>query len=205
MINANNGEVLSRQKILDNVRFALLNSKNIGDHIKIRDFLDMAVIPIMFFEKGTISVAKYMLDFFNISLKELKDAAYVNTKNATFQVFSMEKILGLPEADVPMLVATNREKHYGASVMMFEEQLIRAALYLDDDVWVIPSSIHEVILLPYSRFSDGIYIAKMIQEVNRNEITEDERLGDFPYLYRRDLHCIDTFDELYPSDNGTCS
>ena len=66
---------------------------------------------------------------------------------------------------------------------------------LDSDLLIIPSSIHEVLILPESYIDSRDknppdYLA-MIKEVNETQLTDDEILGDCAYHYRRDTNSIE--------------
>ena len=56
----------------------------------------------------------------------------------------------IPSGANPMLVASNSSRFLGASIILFESMLNLAAKSLREDLFVIPSSIHEVLLVPAS-------------------------------------------------------
>ena len=70
----------------------------------------------------------------------------------------------------------------GAGCMFYPEFMDQAAEKMRGDFYVIPSSIHEVLLLP-----DGGFTAKeldaMVRTVNANEIEPKERLSEYVYHY----------------------
>lgn len=87
--------------------------------------------------------------------------------------------LGLPEDDGLMYVVTNREKVYGAiAVIAARKELAKK---FPDGYSVIPSSIHEVIIVPSTDEVDSL--SSMVGEVNATEVDPTEVLGHKAYLF----------------------
>lgn len=80
-------------------------------------------------------------------------------------------------------VLTNESRYWGASVLLYEDCLREVGGRLQEDFYVIPSSVHEVILLPVSKAPDCLRINQMIREINRTQLKEEEVLGEAAYLY----------------------
>lgn len=85
---------------------------------------------------------------------------------------------------VPMYVATNRGRLYGASVMVDHKAMSGAARMFGGDFMILPSSVHELILVPYSEEPDGAErLMQMVQDVNDTEVAEEEVLSCHVYRY----------------------
>lgn len=82
-----------------------------------------------------------------------------------------------------MLVLTNRNKIYGAAVIFYPGILRMAAYILKKNVIILPSSIHEVILIPEEENTDCRQLESLVCEINRTQVSEDERLSDHVYRY----------------------
>lgn len=95
------------------------------------------------------------------------------------------------EDDVPRLyTASNLNEIEGAGVMVYDKDIIRTlADELDSDLFVLPSSIHEIILCKAIEGTDEMF-SSLIKEVNREVLPEQEMLSDSLYLYRRDTDTI---------------
>lgn len=61
---------------------------------------------------------------------------------------------------------------------------------LGENFYILPSSIHEVILLRESFAEDAEYLRWMIQEVNATEVAPEEILSDRAYYYDRETDTI---------------
>lgn len=91
--------------------------------------------------------------------------------------------------DMNIYILTNQLKVYGATCMVYPNLLDEIANLYEDDLIIIPSSVHEVLLLPKENLPQGYtleYLNTMIQTVNETELTDMEVLSDHVYLYHRD-------------------
>ena len=57
---------------------------------------------------------------------------------------------------------------------------------LEDDLYILPSSIHEVILLPKRLSPEETELLSMVRSINETELSSMDRLSDNLYEYRRD-------------------
>lgn len=85
----------------------------------------------------------------------------------------------------PMYVLTNAQKLYGASCILYPGLLEAISEKLDSDLFILPSSIHEIILLPAISRSYHTELAGMVTEINRTELAADEVLSSCVYYYSR--------------------
>ena len=85
-----------------------------------------------------------------------------------------------------MYVLTNQSKYYGASGILDHSTLHRISEQIGDFI-VLPSSIHEVIIIPKNEdMGDYSRLAAMVKEVNAAVVLPEERLSDHVYVYSRD-------------------
>lgn len=94
------------------------------------------------------------------------------------------------DAFCPMYILTNSQKLYGASCLLYPRLLDSIAEKLNTDLFVLPSSIHEVILLPALNRSHCKELADMVTDINRTELAADEILSDLIYYYSRSEHAL---------------
>lgn len=97
----------------------------------------------------------------------------------------MDKIY--TEAKGPkMYVAGNVSKNFGAAAILYEAFLTDFANEIKADFYILPSSIHEVILVPVgNEENEAERLKAMVCEVNHSELEEEEILSDSIYLFRR--------------------
>ena len=87
---------------------------------------------------------------------------------------------------MPMFVATNKSKINGASVILYDGLLAKFAEKVGGDFYILPSSIHETILLPAAGDMDVDYLIGMVRSINAAEVSPEEILSDNVYKYFAD-------------------
>lgn len=180
---------------LENVEYRLVNAEKNADMLQKvphSKFLNLAVIYRVVLKSGAAETTSYvlsdeMVQMLGISAAELEEAATRNTRAVGFETFSLSGFLGLGTDDgtAPMYVLTNSRRQDGANVLLFPEELKKVADVLDSDLWIIPSSIHEVLALPMTVCKKD-EINEMIHEVNGTQVEAEEVLGYAAYRYTRE-------------------
>ncbi|MCR4690934.1 MAG: DUF5688 family protein [Lachnospiraceae bacterium] len=101
----------------------------------------------------------------------------------------MVKTIDIPE-DIDnnprMYVMSNAKRMNGAATIAYPDTLKNFADTCGKNFYVIPSSVHEVILIPESGNESGLN--DMVSEVNRTQVDPKEVLADHVYYYNRDDH-----------------
>ena len=82
-----------------------------------------------------------------------------------------------------MWVLSNDKRMQGAAYMFDEEVMSSIAEKLGGDFIVLPSSLHEVIILKEEENMDLEHIHGMVSEVNESQVEPDEVLSDAIYRY----------------------
>ena len=85
-----------------------------------------------------------------------------------------------------MYVISNNRGLNGAISMLYEDQLHKLAEQLETDLYIMPSSVHEVLAVS-TDMGDPESLAAMVAEVNMQEVSLDERLSNQVYHYDKDL------------------
>ena len=86
---------------------------------------------------------------------------------------------------IPMYVLSNRQKLYGAVCMLYPDLLKNFAEKIGQDCYILPSSIHEVILVPANAASGGEELREIVTDINRTQVAEEEVLADSVYYYSK--------------------
>jgi len=147
---------------------------------------------------ASIRIKNSHLDMWGITEDCLFAQAWKNTPvQMKASVESMETVLhGEKSAQClaetqPVYILSNEQKLYGAGCMLYEGVLEQAAEVIGSGFYVLPSSVHEVMLYP----SDGISrkeaegLLVLVSEINHSDVlrTEDV-LIDEVYYYNKDKH-----------------
>ena len=83
--------------------------------------------------------------------------------------------------DFPMKVITNNAGVFGASYSFTKEGAKYLSDYFGEDMFIIPSSVHELIAVPYCDGEQARY-NEIIRHVNKTELAEGEFLSDHVYV-----------------------
>ena len=156
-----------------------------------REFLDMNIVYyIKAMENGNVVITDWLLDTTTFTEEDLYRAALDRIEN-NFEYADMREILAeqmgmdASEIDVPgmMNVLTNKEKMFGA-VSIISKNVMDYALKKSGlkKVYVLPSSIHEVIIVP-AETGDVEVLRNMVYEVNVTQLMPNEILSENVYVY----------------------
>lgn len=108
----------------------------------------------------------------------------------------MENILGLslaeenPEGKFHLYIMTNKKSTYGAVEILRPGELERRAQKIGRDLIVLPSSVHETLILPYTAGLDIEGLRMLVRRTNADTVIREEQLSDQIYLYRRDKDAL---------------
>ena len=91
--------------------------------------------------------------------------------------------------DEPMYVLTNKNLWFGASMVLNKKMMEEISSKMDDDILMIPSSIHEWILVPLNSIETE-EVDRAINFVNQTTVKGEEILSDHKYVYKRELKKI---------------
>lgn len=94
------------------------------------------------------------------------------------------------ENDPGMYVLSNYLHCHGAACMMYRGILSKFAMACGSDFYIIPSSVHEVILIPVKKMLSHSAMNEVVGQVNRTQVASEEVLADTVYFYSRKLKKI---------------
>lgn len=192
-----------------NIYAKLVNAgQNEGELQKIphRMFLDLAVVYYAVAvetaeqEIGTVLIRNEHMEWWGQGEADLYRAAMKNMRaDGGADFASMETVvkrmmpgIALPfekrgqQRDTGMYVLTNRRKRYGAAEILDRNTLRMIADQVGDGFIVLPSSVHETIVLPSKNETEYGWLADMVREVNDTQVDAEERLSYHVYVYSRD-------------------
>jgi hypothetical protein len=167
---------------------------------------------------GTIRITNEHLELWNTTPKELHRLAVTNTKKMfPPSIRSMEEVIKsmltqdyykdndstLPEEafqdlldqsgncnNRKMYILSNPKGINGATCLLYENILLQFSNQMKSDLYILPSSIHEVILIPYDKSITKEALEAMVKDVNRTQVAGDEVLSDRVYFYSRENNAI---------------
>lgn len=106
------------------------------------------------------------------------------------------------EAGMP-LVLTSDSGRLGASVLYYPGVAKHLGDLVGGDYFVLPSSVHEVLILPDRGQADPKELAMMVQQINEAEVSPQERLGNKVLHFRSDLQKLQVAADMdHDKDRG---
>ncbi|MCX4353688.1 MAG: DUF5688 family protein [Lachnospiraceae bacterium] len=117
------------------------------------------------------------------------EADLVSIENIIRRVLPNEDIslgLGGHRRDISMYILTNSRKRFGAAEILDKKTLRMIADEVGDGFIVLPSSVHETIILPPKDEKEYGMLKGMVREVNDTQVDIEERLSYHVYMYSRD-------------------
>lgn len=140
-------------------------------------------------ENYTAKVRDGFLDSLGISEDEAWKRALSNTKADTVLVSMTEfmREAGCIVEDpstLPLFILTNKSRHFGAAALLNKEKLAAFGQEQATNKFIVlPSSIHEVLIIPYRNGDpDPSFFSNIIPIINQNEVKPEEWLSDHAYI-----------------------
>lgn len=204
------------QKVKEMVTYKIVSFKKnraLLEDVPHQRILDLAVVYEIFLGvgnsgKGSILIRNSHMKLWGITEDVLHAAAFMNTPEIMGYRFAniqeivseilngeeakMSGIQDLPDisghddGQIPMFVLSNRNNFHGAGTILYKNLLNKIAEKWNCDICIIPSSIHEVILLPMCKAGSYAEMTRMVREVNQTQLIPEEILSDHVYLFVRE-------------------
>lgn len=174
------------------------SNKKLLEDVPHRELFDLSIVYYVVVSveanvTGSIIIHNNHIKLWDITENDLYEFASDNTKRllpagikSMFDTLSeMVDMEDLANTDDFMYVLTNKEKLQGASTILYPDVLSTFAEKKNANLWLLPSSIHEWIIICDDGNMNRETLSEMIQEVNSTQLAVDEILSDHPYYYNR--------------------
>ncbi|MGO5051216.1 DUF5688 family protein [Lachnospiraceae bacterium LCP25S3_G4] len=191
-------------KAKQNIAYRIINfedNKELLKDIPYVQFLDLAVVFYVLIEINQIGVATMLipneyLEMWGTTIEELQMTAHCNTEKlfpAEFKtmISVIAEMLDMYDENEEKMeedmlyVLSNKEHSYGAACILYENILKEIGEQLQENYYVLPSSIHEVIIVPESKSPSRKELDEMIEEINTTQVMEEDILSNSAYYYSR--------------------
>lgn len=179
------------------------------EHIPHVDFLDLSICFFYAYQTpglgtGSILIHNNHADMWGSSTELLMKLAQENTRRRfPYRLQRMKEIIGelleggtddcfgeIGREDPPMYVLGNLQRQYGATCMIYPGVMETIAEEMGGDLYILPSSIHEIILLPEKTVNDVEFVHNMIREVNATQVAPEDILSNSLYFYDSQHKCV---------------
>ncbi len=201
----NKDSILSFNGIKSKILPRLINTVNSAAYLTDKPHMEIADLSVMFVVRvdetvdglAEIPIDDSLMTLWNVDLNTVKDTAFENIakqkpvfmsiSKALFEGKMNEDIFDLDNIDpaseeVPLYILSNRYKHHGANVI-FNKPLMHRIAEKMGNFYILPSSIHEVLIIPTSAGNNVKDLARLVKEVNTNELLPQDILSDNVYEF----------------------
>ena len=164
-----------------------------------KDYLDLAIVYYLMLDVTSYGMASMMIrkehmKHWGVTVQEIHLNACRNTRRLLpdeFQTMSsmIESLTGTKERlekDI-LYVLSNCLRSFGAAAILYERRLEDIGEYLGENYYILPSSVHEVIIIPESEVPVRKHLQMMVSEVNETQVDREDVLSDHVYYYDRML------------------
>lgn len=167
-------------------------------------------------KQSSITVTNNLLEIWEENSENIKNIAFNNIKNCDYYSFDditgvirgliektsdkndwmddiseLESLLEHENVNFqPMYVITNQSKLFGAVAIYDLELLSKIGHTFKKDYYILPSSTHEILLLPKSTNTDPGELRKTVQDINRDVVDPQEFLSDNIYFYQWETNSL---------------
>lgn len=156
--------------------------------------------------EASTPVSYKMMEMYGVTAEQLHADALESTQRLYPVKYSsmtevLQQMMGIepemaaemiPPVEGPQLmVLTNAQSFQGAAAMFYPGQLDAIAEQMGTDFFVLPSSVHEVLILPDDGSQDLDSLQFMVREINASEVAPEDRLSDFVYHYDAQDHVLE--------------
>ena len=148
-------------------------------------------------------VTNQMMDEYGIDVATLhKDALVSSPKIMIPKYIPIETfLLGVPEnvayreKDKQLIIVSNEHNTDGAASMFYPNLLNEIASKLDRDLYIIPSSTNEVLVLSDSPNLNHEHVKNTLHYVNNTIVDENQKLSDTIYHYSKEERVLEKADD----------
>lgn len=181
-------------------------------------FLDLAVTFYYLVEQNadgisSIRISNSLIEQWGVNIQTLMELASQNTPRLfPYQFHPLQQFLqtvfGVGKAydmasqetiEVPIHLLTNTMGINGAAVWLYPDLLSKIAKVLGSNFYILPSSIHELLLLREEESITEEGLLEMVAHVNRACVLPAEILSDNIYLYDKEKNAVCIIEQT--SDN----
>ena len=198
----------SPEKIRDHIAFRLISKENnetFLEDVPWIPYLDLAVTFFLHFgyrddKQITSVIHNHQATSWNLSPADLYEIAKENTPKLFPSVLGRLEhfLLGLDEDASfaydsvlpPLYLLSNENGVHGAACLLYDDKIKDLADTLESDLIILPSSIHEVLMLADDHTHEYESLREMVRHINFESIPKEDILSDEIYLYRRSDHTI---------------
>lgn len=138
-------------------------------------------------------ITNALMETWGVKIEDIHDLSIKNmrsTLSSTFRGISsvlsrayFGKEIEIDPADEIMFVLSNNKSTYGASAVLDDRIMRKMVDRFGEDFYILPSSVHEVLIVPETPEIDVKQLKEMVGKINLSSVPPEDRLSDNVYRY----------------------
>lgn len=153
--------------------------------------------------QASTPVTNSLMEMYGITEEQLHSDAMASTQEilpARFENMAkiMGRMMGVDESQIEatmdgpqLMVLTNDQALHGAGALFYPGMMDSIAQQVGSDYFVLPSSIHECLILPDDGSVEADVLEAMVQDINMTTVAPEEQLSDHVYHYDAKDHVLE--------------
>lgn len=194
-------KICTYEAVKDRIVYRLVNRGNnekLLKEVPYLPYLDLAIVFYVLVEVTEYGTATLLIRNDHLDMwKTTKEEVYKNACENTWKLlpYEFQAMFALIEEVFPvewegereiLYVLSNRLRSFGAAAVLYEERLEMIGEVLGENYYVLPSSVHEVIIIPESDAPGQKKLSEIVTEINETQVDDEEVLSNNAYYYDRE-------------------
>ena len=216
--------MMNFEDLKDSLTVKVVNTENNKDYLvdkpteQIEDMSVVFAAVVKETDEGrmTLPITNEIMESMGVDQQQLKETALANISDQDYSFKSMRDVLvgmmfpdGIPENDpmvdmmlppedagTQMYVLSNTQNVNGAAEILNKKAMDEIAEKLGGDFIVLPSSVHETIVLPINEDMDSKELEGMVQQINAGVVSDEDKLSDHVFQYDSESHELVRMDKM---------
>ena len=189
-------DILDFEKVKNLIVYKLVNTERnekLLKDIPNLPMLDFSVIfylmiPVNEFEHCSILIRNAHMNYWKLPISYVYQCAKENTKRMCPYIFRplsdfISRYLPDHVPENPLLVLSNESGVNGAAAILYPGIPKYIFEQIGKNYYILPSSIHELLIVPEEETIDPLNLQEIVREVNESHILPEEYLSDSVYYF----------------------
>lgn len=193
----NEADYVDINKVKDRIIFELVNYEKNEKRLSDRPFIKIMDLAVIFAfvatdlgkDFGVVHITNEMAKQFGLNKEEIWNIAKINTPRLLkADIMPMSSFIpneNLYDEEEEMYILCNSKKTSGAGVILYDKILEELSSKLESDLYILPSSIHETIVIRADEDKDVYALQEMVKNINNTVVSTEDILSDKVYHYIR--------------------
>lgn len=200
-------------ELRDKIVFQIVNTEQNSEMIALcphRKFMDLTIVYRVVLNVDKDGVSGFLITHDIARAEDLtEDTLYSLAKKNTKKIFPfkseriektmvrMMKKWGADQKDIDqtfpeinsvpvkeqVFVISNKYEFFGANALLYSEVIGKVVKKIGTDCYILPSSVHDLVVLSTDVFSERSKLINLVRETNNEHVRATDRLSDNIYLY----------------------